>query len=199
MHPALFETAQKTWDSVRERWTAYQLLLPGSPSFICQAQACDAYCCRAYSVPLGDSEVARMERTSGLLRSRFLESEDGVPVLLPLAQPYLLARAENCCAMLGTDLGCTQYEGRPDACRLYPHFVLAFEPGDEPRRITTVHDVRAAVAAAASGEMPQGAIPLLVGHTECPGFTGPPLGRDAWRDILLSTAALQYPADVTPP
>ncbi|MGD9933448.1 MAG: hypothetical protein AB7T37_06990, partial [Dehalococcoidia bacterium] len=40
--------------------------------------------------------------------------------------------------------------------------------------------------------------PLLVGHSECPGFTGPPLGSDAWRDILVSTAALQYPADVTP-
>lgn len=199
MHPALAEAAQRTWNAVRQRWTAYELLLPGSPSFICQAQACDAYCCRAYSVPLGDAEVARMERASQLPRSRFLESEDGAPVLLPLAQPYLLARDDNCCSLLGADLRCTQYEGRPDACRLYPYFVLTFEPGEKPRRVTAIQDVRAAVAAAAAGGMPPGAIPLLVGHTECPGFTGPPLGDDAWRDVLLSTAVLQYPADLTPP
>lgn len=199
MHPLLLEAARNTWDTVCHRWKAYGLLLPGSPSFICQAQACDAYCCRAYSVPLGEREVSRMARASGFPASRFLECEDGEPILLPLAQPYVLARAGNGCSMLGTALDCTQYDGRPDACRLYPHFILAFEPSAEPRRVTAVDKIRAAVAIAASGEMPPAAIPLLVGHTECPGFTGPPLGGDAWRDILLGTAALQYPADVTLP
>lgn len=196
MHPALIEATHSTWEAVRDRWAAYTLLLPGSPSFICQAQACDAYCCRAYSVPLGDAEVARMERSSRLPPSRFLECENGEPLLLPLAQPYLLARTENRCSLLGADLACTEYEGRPDACRLYPHFVLAFEPGDAPRRVAAPASIRASVAAVLAGRFPAGSIPLLVGHVECPGFTGPPLGEQEWCDILASTAALQYPTAV---
>jgi hypothetical protein len=35
-------------------------------------------------------------------------------------------------------------------------------------------------------------LPLLLGHSECPGFTGPPIGEDAWREILRTTYQLQF-------
>jgi hypothetical protein len=38
-------------------------------------------------------------------------------------------------------------------------------------------------------------VPLLLRHIECPGFTGEPMSEPAWRELLLATAALQYPLD----
>ncbi len=181
------------WEAVAPRLEAYRLVLPGAPSFVCQASGCDAHCCRAFSVALGDREVSRLGRASGLAASAFLELDDGQPVVLPLAQPYLLARSDGRCRLLGADLGCTQYEGRPDACRLYPHFVLFFEPATA----RPVHSDMAAMGSAlqwALGKTTRaGTVPLLLRHVECPGFTGPALEQEAWKRLLKETARLQYP------
>jgi len=37
-------------------------------------------------------------------------------------------------------------------------------------------------------------VPLLLGHIECPGFTGPPISEPQWRALFDSTCQLQYPA-----
>ena len=80
---------RQAWERLADRYRAYSLCLPGSASFICQAQLCKAHCCRAFSVNLGEGEVARMEAASGLAAVRFLECEEGEPIVLPMAQPYL--------------------------------------------------------------------------------------------------------------
>jgi len=187
------ERMMALWEVVAPRLAAYRLVLPGAASFVCQASLCEANCCRAFSVALGEGEVERLGRASGLPASAFLELEEGEPVTLPLALPYLLARSGNGCRLLGTDLGCTQYEGRPDACRLYPHFVLFFEPATG----RPVHSDMAAMGVAlewALGRAEAAAyLPLLLRHGECPGFTGPAIGREAWSSLLEETAYLQYP------
>jgi len=192
------EAISRAWAVLGPRWEAYALVLPGDPAFICQPATCDAHCCRAFSVSLGAPEVARMAAASGLPPSRFLECEDGEPVTLPLVQPYLLARDGNGCALLGGDLGCTQYAGRPSACRLYPHFAVAFDlAAGRPLR-SAGSTLPALVDAALAGEPPGPAVPLLLRHTECPGFTGPPLGEAAWAALFRETAALQSAVDSPP-
>lgn len=182
---------RSVWERVASRYSVYQLALPGSPAFICQAAACEAHCCRAFSVNLGEREAERMQRVSGLAPRQFLECEEGEPVALPLAQPYLLARRDGRCALLRDDLGCGQYEGRPDACRLYPHFILFIDP----ETLRPVHADREAIEEAAEAGVHGGEsrlAPLLLRHTECPGFTGEAMSEDAWRELFAETYRLQY-------
>jgi hypothetical protein len=187
------------WAMIAERFQAYALVLPGDASFICQAEACTAHCCRAFSVGLDDNDVQRMARSSGLRPETFLESEDGRPVVLPLAQPYLLTRSDGGCTLLGPGLRCSQYEGRPNACRLYPHFIVAVDPamgrpvyGDASAIVTAGRQV-------VTGGTPGSLVPLLLRHVECPGFTGPPMTVDAFLGLLAETLALQYAGEVPGP
>ena len=180
------------WESAASRFEAYRLVVAGSPRFICQPRVCTAYCCHAYSVSLAEADVARMRRFEDLEPVQFLErDEDGTPVVLPMAQPYLLAREDNHCKMLTPELGCGAYNGRPNACRLYPHFVVFWDV--ETGRALTTPSKRCAASfeAARKGNL-YGPVPLLLGHSECPGFTGEPLATDDWDQIFASTYQLQY-------
>ncbi|MCZ7578978.1 MAG: YkgJ family cysteine cluster protein [Dehalococcoidia bacterium] len=109
----------------------------------------------------------------------------------PLAQPFLLAREGGHCRFLGPELGCTVYTGRPNACRLYPHFVVFVD--DATGKVTTPSpgDARRALNALLAGQ-PLSPVPLLLGHAECPGFTGNPLAGASWRTLLEVTYQLQY-------
>jgi len=188
----LTDRMNAAWVMIAARYEAYGLGLPGSCRFECQPDLCDAHCCRAFSVNLGASEVARMQRESTLQPVQFLECEDGEPITLPMAQPFLLARAENRCGLLGADLRCTQYHGRPDACRLYPHFVIFVDPKNG-RPVTADLPVMSASFEAALAGREGRYVPLLLRHSECPGFTGPPMDHAEWEALLCATYQLQYP------
>lgn len=166
---------RRLWRAVASRYSSYDLVLPGENSFICRAATCNAWCCRALSVPVGDADAEWMQRASGLPPAQFLECENGEPIALPLAEPYLLARREGACSLLGKDLLCSRYEGRPVACRLYPYQPawLDVETGKPMSRGAV------------------GAIALVLRHRECPGFTGPPLGEEEWVELVASLQRLQ--------
>lgn len=190
----LFDAMRKAWGQAASRFQAYQLLTPGSARFVCQPKECTAFCCHAYSVNLGEVEVERFQRLEGIEIIDFLEvDEEGKPIILPMAQPYLLAREDGHCKMLGPDLGCTTYDGRPNACRLYPHFVVFWDAEAERARTTPSKRAAAAFEAAARGNV-YGLVPLLLGHVECPGFTGEPLGESDWAALFRQTYQLQYAA-----
>jgi Fe-S-cluster containining protein len=184
------ELLRRAWVHAADAFPAYALVMPGDASFICQAQECNAYCCRAFSVPLGEREVTRLARTSGLPRNRFLEGEGGEPLILPLVQPYLLVRNEGSCALLRNDAGCGQYEGRPDACRMYPHQLLVLRDGGVTAAGAT--EVRGRLGGMALGFSGEPTV-LLLKHVECPGFTGPPLTDAQWFGLLHETCELQFP------
>ena len=192
MNSGIYDQMSATWARVAARFPAYELLLPGSTAFVCKAEACEAHCCKVYSVSLGDREVGRLRSSSGLHMVEFLECEDGQPIVLPLAQPFMLARKSGTCALLGDDLRCGQYHGRPDACRLYPHFVIVFREQDARPIYSEVATVRAAVRAVVAGAAYPEDEPLLLRHLECPGFTGAPLAEEEWRELIVETARLQY-------
>lgn len=183
---------EAAWREAAPRFEAYRLITPGSPSFICQPIVCTAYCCHAYSVSLGETEVERFRRFEDLEPVEFLElDEDRTPVTLPLAQPYLLARRDNHCKMLTPELECGTYKGRPNACRLYPHFVVFWDDEQGTARSGASKRVRASYEAAVRGNV-LGLVPLLLGHSECPGFTGPPIPETGWFDLFARTYQLQY-------
>ena len=131
--------------------------------------------------------------SSGLPAFRFLETEDGEPIALPMAQPFLLRRENNRCALLGDDLRCSQYHGRPDACRLYPHFVVFIDEAAVKPVYADMEAITRSMEAFRSGEEPP-LVPLLLRHVECPGFTGPPMTAADWHSLFETTFALQYGA-----
>lgn len=192
MDSAVVERMKAVWATVEGRFQAYELVVPGVPGFICQADRCVAHCCKVFSVALNDRELERLERFSGLERLDLLEHKGGKPVMLPLADPYLLARHDGHCAMLQDDLLCGQYEGRPDACRLYPHHVM-FIDVSAGRPANPALDVFREALMNPDGVV----VPLLMRHLECPGFTGPPIEAAEWEALLRTTYQLQY-HDETP-
>lgn len=190
MNVSLTGRQRRAWERVESRYEAYALLLPGDPSFVCQPKACDAHCCRKFSVSVGERERERMERLSEFSPVEFLECEDGRPIELPLARPYILRRAGDGCALLGPDLACTGYAGRPDACRQYPHQVVFVDTGGNPLR-RPGPEAAESVNRLATGQDPGDVMALLLRHVECPGFTGPALGRGDWGALLVATFQLQ--------
>ena len=179
------------WSEARGGIDTHGLVLPGSPAFVCQADLCDAWCCRNLTVALDDADAARLERETGRAQRTFLESERGVPIALPLAQPYVLGRCDGACVFLAGDRRCGAYSGRPDACRLYPHSILFVDAETGRPLALSAPDRRAAVEGALHGEQSE-ALPLLLRHLACPGFTGPPLDVPAWRSLLAETYSLQF-------
>ena len=151
---------EAAWGQVRERYGSYRLVLPGDPSFICQPHECDAYCCRAFNVALDGGEAERLGAATRWPAARFLESEDGEPIALPLAKPFVLGRREGHCVFLDAELTCEQYDARPDACRSYPHQVVFVDAASgrpaQPLREAGQRAVEAVVA----GEAAEGALPL---------------------------------------
>ena len=170
------------WERIRERYGSYRLVLPGEPSFICQPHECDAYCCRAFNVALDERGGGAVGgRPPAGPPSRFLESEDGEPITLPLANPFVLGRREGHCVFLSDELACDEYEARPDAvplcirtrsCSSTPRAGRAAQPPAEAGR--------RAVEAVAEGRATEGPVPLLLRHDQCPGFTGPASTEEAW-------------------
>jgi Fe-S-cluster containining protein len=187
-----FTGLREAWASIASKYEAYKLVLPGDASFLCQPAECDAYCCRTFSVSMGDREVVHFESESGLERAAFLELEDGEPIALPLAQPYLLARSEGRCSMLGGDLACAQYEARPDACRLFPYQILFVDDAQHRSVRPSAEEQATAITELLKGEMSAGVAAFLVGHTQCPGFTAAPLSRADWEGLVRRIHGLQF-------
>ncbi len=181
------------WGLVRSHYAAYELVAPGSPGFICLQGECPEHCCRKFTVNLGEAEVERLARYSQLEPVAFLESEGGQPIALPLAQPYVLSRTDGRCTLLGDDLVCSQYHARPEACRLYPHFVVAISRETSRPVYSDIEGINRAVTAAIRGETDRWLTPLLLRHLDCPGFGGPPLTANGWRELFGKTCATQYP------
>ncbi len=183
------------WASVAARHAGHRLALPGDAGFICQPRSCGAHCCRAFHVAVNGAEAARLAAAGAGPASRFLESEDGEPLALPLARPFVLARRGDGCVFLDADLACERYAARPAACRLYPHQVIfADRARGRTARLTAAAE-RRAIEDAIAGRAGLEATPLLLRHGECPGFTGPPLSAEDWADLLRETHALSLEAD----
>ncbi len=190
--PNLEEAMRAAWSVVADRFQAYDLVVPGATAFHCLMGDCTEHCCNRYTVNLSDHDVDRVVRASGRSPREFLECEDGEPISLPIAQPYILTRAGGTCVFLQSDLACGVYEGRPNACRLYPHFVLFVDPVSGRPTYGDVHAIAASFRDWLSGH-PGPLVPVLMRHRACPGFEGARrLPENEWFTILRETARIQY-------
>ena len=138
---------------------------------------------------VGEGEAERPARVQRPARLGFLESEDGEPIALPLVTPFVLGRREGHCVFLDAELACEQYEARPDACRSYPHQVVFVDAASGRPAQPSGEAGRRAVEAVVAGRAVEGALPLLLRHDQCPGFTGPPSTAEGWAALLRETYA----------
>ncbi len=190
--PGLSEAMRAAWSVIADRFQAYDLVVPGTVAFECLMGDCTEHCCNRYTVNLSERDVDRVMRVSGRPTREFLECEDGEPIALPIAQPYVLARAEGTCVFLQTDMACEIYEGRPNACRLYPHFVLFVDPASGRPTYGDVQAITRSFRGWLNSE-PAPLVPVLMRHRACPGFQGSRLlPDDEWLAILRETARIQY-------
>ncbi len=202
----LDDWVREFWRRVAWRCPEFDIVLPDTASFVCQASSCPAHCCKVFTVvPLGEREVVQLSQASGLHPLEAIECDEGAPLThrsLPAARPYFLARRDGVCRFLGADLLCSQHAGRPDACRVYPYYVfffdtLAAEPVKDGWR-----DMATTVEWLSRGETPvaeRALAPLLLRHRDCPGSTGPAIGRRAWLALVGETFRLQYGEPPSPP
>jgi Fe-S-cluster containining protein len=187
------------WSRVAPRCAEFDLVLPGDSVFVCQAGSCPVHCCKVFGiVPLGEAELIRLSRSSGIAPLVLIETEDGEPLThsaLPERRPYFLARSGGFCRLLGADLLCSQYEGRPDACRQYPYYVFFFDPSPGRPIRAGWSEMRAALDQTVDGcqtAVVPALTPLLIRHRQCRGITGAPLARPDWQALFDQTFRLQY-------
>ncbi len=85
--------------------------------------ACFNRCCADVNIMLTPLDVLRLARRLGMGTGEFLERHTLTPITKDLHLPVVMLRmgddAARRCPLVG-DKGCTVYEDRPWACRMYP-------------------------------------------------------------------------------
>ncbi len=101
---------------------------------------CFTRCCADINILLTPQDVLRMARYLGMSTTDFLEHHTLTPITKDLHLPVALLKMgdddEKHCPFLG-EQGCTIYEARPWACRMYP-LGMALPParaGQEPEPV----------------------------------------------------------------
>jgi Fe-S-cluster containining protein len=84
---------------------------------------CFNTCCRDVNIVLTPLDVLQLARATGLETGEFLEKHTLNPITKELHLPVIMLKMgddeERLCPFLG-DEGCTVYDRRPWACRMYP-------------------------------------------------------------------------------
>lgn len=85
--------------------------------------ACFNHCCADVNILLTPVDVLRLARRRGLTTKEFLDRHTLMPITKELHLPLVMLRMEEedgkRCPFVGAE-GCTVYEDRPWACRMYP-------------------------------------------------------------------------------
>jgi Fe-S-cluster containining protein len=104
------------------------------------ALPCFNTCCADVNIVLTPVDVLRLSRKLGLATTDFLDRHALVPITKALELPVVMlkmgAEPEKKCSFVGPD-GCTVYEDRPWACRMYPvgSAIPPARAGEEPAPI----------------------------------------------------------------
>lgn len=106
---------------------------------------CFNTCCADVNIVLTPYDVLRLARRLGMHTREFLETHTSNPITKDLQLPVVMLRMneeeKKPCPFVG-DQGCTVYEDRPWACRMYP-LGMAIPParaGEEPEPIFFVFE-----------------------------------------------------------
>ncbi len=101
-----------------------QLGVDSSFCFDCNPKLdCFTHCCSDVNIVLTPADVLDLSRRTGLTTREFLDRHTLTPITkelhLPVAMLRMGAEPEKRCPFVGAQ-GCTVYEARPWACRMYP-------------------------------------------------------------------------------
>jgi Fe-S-cluster containining protein len=115
-----------------------QLKVHESFEFTCHpAVPCFNSCCADINIVLTPADVLRLSRRLGMNTREFLETYTSNPITKDLKIPMVMLKMSdkegNPCHFVG-EKGCTVYDDRPWACRMYP-LGMAIPParaGEEP-------------------------------------------------------------------
>ena len=202
--------AVERWSAVaREKWRAIapdapeRLVGPGSPSFRCQPNICDALCCGApYLAGTSERDVAGL-REAGEETIHFLDIDPGELTELfdqgqRWSQIVTLRQESGRCVFLQDERRCGVYGQRPDGCALFPYRIV-FVPREEERIAVTIDSVEAmdrsvrialgwtagggGFKGSAAGGLPE-YVPLVLRDMSCPGFTEAPMGSEDYAALL---------------
>lgn len=96
----------------------------GSFCFECSSKLqCFTDCCANVNILLTPVDVLRLARRAGLTTRQFLDRHTQMPITKDLHLPVVMLRMDateaHRCPFVGAQ-GCTVYEARPWACRMYP-------------------------------------------------------------------------------
>ena len=197
----LLALARTTWDTIGGGGD--RLVTPRSNAFICQPNLCDSMCCRApytASISIWDIEALEREEHDAAQFLAAGSSSAPHPATVLGDRPshkqeerrsslwWLDQPSNERCTFLEIDGGCAVYDARPNGCSQYPHTLL-FAPVNSPKLVARHSDIEPLdLAVRIAAGVTDGAavyVPLIVRDTACPGFTGPPIGRPAYRRLLL--------------
>jgi Fe-S-cluster containining protein len=115
-------------------------------SFTCHPGVpCFNSCCADVNIVLTPIDVLRLARRLGMHTREFLETHTSNPITKDLQLPIVMLKMAddegNPCSFVG-DRGCTVYEDRPWACRMYP-LAMAIPParaGEHPEPLFFVFE-----------------------------------------------------------
>ncbi len=115
-------------------------------AFVCHPGVpCFNSCCADVNIVLTPLDVLRLARRLGMHTRDFLETYTSNPITKDLQIPMVMLRMKNeqakPCPFVG-ERGCTVYEDRPWACRMYP-LGMAIPParaGEEPEPLFFVFE-----------------------------------------------------------
>ncbi len=103
--------------------------------------ACFNRCCADVNILLTPVDVLRLSRRLGLTTGEFLDRHTQIPITKELHLPVVMLRMGEApgkpCPFVGAE-GCTVYDSRPWACRMYP-VGMALPPARAGREPEPVH------------------------------------------------------------
>lgn len=175
-----------------------RLIGPGSPSFRCVPDTCDAMCCRSpYLAGMSERDVALLNQ-AGHQTLDFLDIDpsdlqDLLGQGLRWSQIITLRHEDDSCVFLQDGRSCGVYANRPDGCMLYPYrFVFVPREGDQiATHVDGVELLDRSVRIALGWESGEpDFIPLMLRDMSCPGFTEDPLDPSGYHDLLESLWAV---------
>ncbi|MDQ1334961.1 MAG: YkgJ family cysteine cluster protein [Thermodesulfobacteriota bacterium] len=110
-------------DSPREE-AAFRPLMDNRFHFACHREIpCFTQCCARLRLILAPYDILRMKRRLGLSSDQFLTEHTETVIdphhRFPMVQLKMNRETKGACPFVSSE-GCTIYEDRPEACRLYP-------------------------------------------------------------------------------
>lgn len=124
--PMVMGASRSSAGALPDEVGCHRQLLPGEEyKFSCHPDlACFTHCCADVNIMLTPVDVLNLSRHLGITSSEFLDQYALLPITKDLQLPVVMLKMQDDegkrCHFVSDEKGCTVYEHRPWACRMYP-------------------------------------------------------------------------------